>query len=93
MIDRRCPHCATPSQARLSRQARLPHAGDVSVCSRCFGWSVYGHDIDGVFLRSPTPAEVRYWQNDPGLIELLVAMQIHPDPREAVAWWEATTVA
>jgi hypothetical protein len=89
MIDRRCPYCEKDAQVRISRLTRQPRSGDVSVCSKCFGWSVYGHDLDGMYLRTPGPHEVRYWEQHADLLELLVAVQIHQDVREAIAWWEA----
>jgi hypothetical protein len=90
IVDHRCPHCDARSNIWLSRTAQQMHAGDISVCSSCFGWSVYGRDIIGLFLRAPGEHERRYWEANEDLLELLVAIQLHANIRVAIAWWEST---
>lgn len=56
VVTRQCPFCKHAVNAFLDRQnpGNTPHDGDISVCARCSGLSVF----DGRDLRLPTPAEL-----------------------------------
>jgi hypothetical protein len=86
-----CPYCGRRPKAWISRGPR-PSRGDVAACSHCLGWSVYEANWLGELqLRPPTFAERREHEQNSDLIELLVAVQIHEDPRQAITWWKAVT--
>jgi hypothetical protein len=56
VVTRQCPFCKHAVNAFVDRHhpENTPHDGDISVCARCSGLSVF----DGADLRLPTPTEL-----------------------------------
>lgn len=74
-----CPHCTTPlnRHTHVGEELSAPTDGDVAICFRCGGVSVYGNDQYGAYLREPRPDESREIQEDPTVIAALRARAQH----------------
>lgn len=69
-----CRHCLRVADAATPASgAPRPKPGDVAVCLYCHRLNVYG---DGLQLRLPTVAEIRVFERDPRLRQIIAAMRI-----------------
>ncbi len=50
-----CPDCGLVQDGALGEAGAVPSAGDVSICMKCQGISVFG---EGMIRRPPTEAEL-----------------------------------
>jgi hypothetical protein len=74
-----CPHCATPlnRHAHVGEEPSEPNDGDIAICFRCGGISIFVADRYGAYLREPTPDETRQIQTHPTVIAALKARAQH----------------
>jgi hypothetical protein len=66
VVARRCPFCQHTVNDFVDPRnpANTPHDGDISICARCSGLSVF----EGSELRLPTPAELARSMRDGNLL-------------------------
>jgi hypothetical protein len=66
VVARRCPFCQHTVNDYVDPRdpANTPHDGDISICARCSGLSVF----QGSELRLPTPAELARSMRDKKLL-------------------------
>jgi hypothetical protein len=63
-----CPHCnrPVPLTAGADGEAAEPEDGDVAICIKCGGWSVFTEDLQ---MRKPTEHEARELAKDEAVRE------------------------
>ncbi|MEO3756990.1 hypothetical protein ABGB19_01675 [Mycobacterium sp. B14F4] len=77
VVLRQCPFCKHAVNAFVDRRnpENTPHDGDISVCARCSGLSVF----DGTELRLPTPAELANAVRDRELMRAIRELRAERD--------------
>lgn len=77
VVTRQCPFCKHAVNAFVDRRNpnNMPHDGDISVCGRCSGLSVF----DGRELRLPTPGELAKAVRDRDLMRAIKELRAERD--------------